>query len=117
MRFQVATGWLVLAVLPQLALAANPPGEVGALQAVYDFCGKVDPAKLKDFERNADALLKGLTPAQIAALRNSTEYKRGYRMLEGILPELKKDDAVTACVEISGGHPQRASGFEEPGHQ
>ena len=38
-------------------------------------------------------------------------------MLEGILPELKKDDAVTACVAISGGHSQRALGFEphEPG--
>ena len=55
--------------------------------------------------------------AQIAALRNSTEYKRGYHMLEGILPELKKDDAVTACVAISGGHSQRALGFDphEPG--
>jgi len=117
MRFQLVTGWLVLAALPQLALAVNPPGEVGALQAVYDFCGKVDPAKLRDFESNADALLKGLTPAQIATLRNSTEYKRGYHMLEGILPELKKDDAVTACVAISGGHSQRAPGFEEPVHE
>jgi hypothetical protein len=103
--------------LPQLALATNPPGEVGALQAVYDFCGKVDPAKRREFERNADALLTGLTPAQVAALRKSTEYKRGYHMLQGILPDLKNSDAVVACGAISGGHPQpREHGSEDHDH-
>jgi hypothetical protein len=105
MRFRVGLLWLALTCLPQLALAALPPGEVGALQAVYDFCAKADPSESKDFERHADMLIKGLTPAELAALRQTSEYRRGYHMLAGLLPELKGNDAVVACHAISGGHP------------
>jgi hypothetical protein len=102
MRFRAGLLWMALTCLPQLSLAANPPGEVGALQAVYDFCAKVDPSESKDFERSADSLVRGLSPAQVAALRQSAEYKRGYHMLAGILPEIKGNDAVLACQAISG---------------
>jgi len=93
--------WMALTCLPQLALATNPPGEVGALQAVYDFCVKVDPSESKDYEKRADALVTGLSPTQIAALRQSAEYRRGYHMLAGILPEIKGHDAVLACQAVS----------------
>src|SRR3974377_963753 len=107
MRFHAVLGCLVVASLPQLALAANPPGELGAVQAVYDFCSRVDPSEREDFERHAEALVKGLTAAQLADLRKSTEYKQGYHMLHGILPELKGNDAVVACHAVSGAHSQR----------
>jgi hypothetical protein len=103
---------LVVAGLPHLVLAASPPGELGALKAVYDFCSKVDPSLRKDFEKQAETLVKGLSPAKIAALEKNTEYKRGYHMLQGILPELKGNDAVVACQAISGAHSQ--SGPSEP---
>jgi hypothetical protein len=99
--------WSVVAFLPQLALAAQPPGEVGALQAVFDFCTKVDPKERHDFDRQADSLFKSLTPQQITAIRKSDEYKRGYHMLATVLPGLPNSEAVPACHAISGGHEPR----------
>lgn len=103
MRFRAVICWCAVGLLPQLALAARPPGEVGALHAVYDFCTRVDPTQRKDFDKEADALFRGLSPAQAAALRQTAEYKRGYQMLAGILPDLRGDDAVRACQTISHG--------------
>ena len=117
MRFHAVLGCLVVAFLPQLVLAANPPGQLGALQAVYDFCSKVDPSQRRDFEKQAEALVKGLSPAKIAALEKNTEYKRGYHMLQGILPELKGNDAVVACQAISGVHSQREPEEGPHGHE
>jgi hypothetical protein len=117
MRFHAVLGCLVVGFLPQLALAANPPGELGALQAVYDFCSRVDPSERRDFEKHAEALVKGLSAAKIAALQKSTEYKRGYHMLQGILPELKGNDAVVACQAISGPHSQREPVANPHGHE
>jgi hypothetical protein len=117
MRFHAVLGCLVVAFLPQLVLAANPPGQLGALRAVYDFCSKVDPSERRDFEKQAEGLVKGLSPAKIAALEKSTEYKRGYHMLQGILPELKGNDAVVACQAISGAHSQREPEQGPQGHE
>jgi len=112
--------WSALAALPQLALAADPPGELGALQAVYDFCAKVDPAQSKDFGNQAGLLFKGLTQRQINAIRGGAEYHRGYQMLTGILPELQKSDAVQGCQAISGEpirQARRIGGQDRPGRR
>jgi hypothetical protein len=101
MRFRAGLLWVALTCLPQFALAARPPGEVGALQAVFAFCAKVDSTERAAYDRQADSLFKGLTPRQIASLRQSTEYKRGYQTLAGILPEIKGNEAVVACQAIS----------------
>ena len=122
MRFRaVVSCFATIAFLPQLALAAHPAGEIGALQAVYDFCAKVDSNQSKDFEKQADSLFKGLTPAQIVALRKSTEYRRGYQLLAGSLPAFKGQDAVLACQAISDvphvGPRREASPGRKPGDQ
>jgi hypothetical protein len=100
MRLRAVFLYVAVAFLPQLALAATPPGEMGALQAVFDFCAKVDPSQRLDFDRQAKLLVKSLTAAQIAAMRQSSEYKRGYQMLAGILPGVNQP--VEACHAISG---------------
>jgi len=105
MRFPAVITCLALGLLPQLGLAAEPPGEAGALQAVYDYCARVDPTQAKNFEKRADSLVRGLSPTQAAALRAGSEYKRGYHMLASVLPELKGNDAVVACQAISGVRP------------
>ena len=102
MRFRaVVSCFAIIVFLPQLALAARPAGEIGALQAVFDFCVRVDPSEGKDFDKQAVSLFKGFTPAQIAALRKSTEYRRGYQLLAGSLLAFKGQDAVLACRAIS----------------
>ena len=103
MRFRsVVWCFATIAFLPQLALAARPAGEIGALQAVFDFCVKVDPSEGKDFDKQAYSLFKGFTPAQVVALRKSAEYRRGYQLLAGSLPAFKGEDGVLACQAISG---------------
>jgi len=111
MRFRAVVGCFAIALLPQLALAARPPGEVGALQAVYEFCAKVDPTGRQDYDRQADSLFSGLTPRQIVAMRQSTEYKRGHQMLAGILPRV--NDPVLACHAISDA-PKPKQGLPQP---
>jgi hypothetical protein len=93
--------WCAVAALPQLALAAKPhAGELGALQAVFDFCSKVDPVLQAAFQMEARAEHQGLTPNQIAAIRNGSEYKRGYKLLSSALPNLSADDAKSGCVAL-----------------
>jgi hypothetical protein len=92
--------WCSVAALPQLALAAKPPGELGALQAVFDFCSKVDPAQQAAFDREAKAEYHGLTPNQIATIRSGSEYKRGYNLLSSALPTLTPSDATSGCVAL-----------------
>jgi len=89
-------------LLPHLAQASAPAGELGALQAVFDFCSKTDPGQKKDFELLADSMFAGLSPTRIAAIRKSSEYERGYRMLTSVLPGVH--DPVQACRAVSGGH-------------
>jgi hypothetical protein len=102
MRFRaVVSCFAIIVFLPQLALAARPAGEIGALQAVFDFCVRVDPSEGRDFDKQADSLLRGFTPAQIVALRKSTEYRRGYQLLAGSLLAFKGQDGVLACQAIS----------------
>ena len=114
MRFPTVIWFAAVAVLPQLTLAATPPGEVGALQAVFDFCTKADPKQHEAFDRQADALFHGLTHQQIAALRKTSEYQRGYQMLAGLLPGLRNNDAVEGCQAISGGHDARIGWVKRP---
>jgi hypothetical protein len=106
-------GWCTVAALPQLALAANPPGELGALQAVFDFCSKVDPAQQAAFDLGAKAEYHGLTPSQIAAIRNGSEYKRGYNLLSSSLPTLTASDAMSGCAALVPAKPPAKLGLEK----
>lgn len=91
----------VVAALPQLALAGTSNEDLGALQAVHDYCTKLDPSHAKEYERHADALFAGLTPKQVSEIRGSSPYKSAYEALTGVLPELPKDAAtVKACTAI-----------------
>jgi hypothetical protein len=118
MRFRaVVSCFAIIAFLPQLALAARPAGEIGALQAVFDFCVRVDPSEGRDFDKQADSLFKGFTPAQVAALRKSTEYRRGYQLLVGSLSSFKGQDGVLACQAISDVPHEGRRHEENPGRK
>jgi hypothetical protein len=91
----------VVAVIPQLALAGTSKEDLGALQAVHDFCTTIDPSHAEEYEKQADALFAGLTPKQISEIRGSSPYKGAYQALAMVLPELPQDAAtVHACTAI-----------------
>ena len=98
----------VVVAMPQLALAGTSNEDLGALQAVHDFCTKIDPSHAKAYERQADALFAGLTPRQVSEIRGSSPYKSAYEALTGVLPELPKDAAtVKACSAILVAREER----------
>jgi hypothetical protein len=100
--------WSLIAALPQLALAGTSSEDLGALQAVHDFCAKLDPSHAKDYEKQADALFYGLTPKQVSAIRGSSQYKTAYASLTSVLPELPNDAAtVKACSSILSSNHNR----------
>ncbi len=91
----------VVAAIPQLALAGTSKEDLGALQAVHDFCTTIDPSHAREYEKQADALYAGLTPQQVAQIRGSSPYKAAYQALTSVLPELPQDAAtVHACTAI-----------------
>jgi len=89
-----------LALLSQIALAAEQPGQIGAMQAIFDFCGKVDSSQRARFDLEAKAEYGGLTAGRIAALHKSSEYQRGYNLLSSVLPNLTANDAMSGCVAL-----------------
>ena len=98
----------VIAAIPQLALAGTSNEDLGALQAVHDFCTNIDPSHAKEYERQANALFAGLTPKQVSEIRGSSPYKSAYEALTTVLPELPKDAAtVKACTAILASKEKR----------
>jgi hypothetical protein len=95
-----------VALLSQLALAADQPGQIGAMQAIFDFCGRVDSSQRAHFDQEAKAEYRGLTAGQIAALHKSAEYRRGYNLLSSVLPNLTSDDAMSGCVALVPTKPE-----------
>jgi hypothetical protein len=101
MKYLRVACFSAVTLFPGLALAAAlQPGQVGALQAVYDFCGKVDPSRHPSFDGEAKLLYGGSTSQQIAALRKGTEYQRGYSLYSSVLPNLSHGDAMTDCAAM-----------------
>ena len=90
----------VAALIPQLALSETPPSsqQRGAVQAVVDFCSRVDPKDEKRFEDQAKVLLRNLKEDHSEVAQRSAEYQQAYRTIESVLNEFPLPDAVRACA-------------------
>jgi hypothetical protein len=103
--------WSVVAIaaLPRWGLAAESREEIGALQAVFNFCATHDPSHAKEYEKQGDTWTHGLTLQQLLEIRASAAYKDAYRSLGVALGELP-DDAATihACEAILGAPNNKA---------
>src|SRR5882724_1779627 len=115
MRFirMLRAGCLVAAaLLPQLVFAANPPDPrtLGAVQAVYDFCGKVgdnrdrDRDKVRDRGHGSDEhgrqIFRGMSEREVESARKSGDYQRAYNQITAVLLELDHDAAARACKAV-----------------
>jgi hypothetical protein len=103
MKFPAALLLLCAAALiPQVSLADAPhtPMEVGMMQAVFDFCSKSDPKNDKRFGQKATALLGNLSDQDSANLHSNVDFRRGYGIMESLLDNVRKADAVKGCAEL-----------------
>jgi hypothetical protein len=103
MRVGAILIFFAVALIPQFARAENPPSrqQFGALQAVFDFCSKVDPTDEKQFDRQAKLLAHAMTQRAADEARLSEEYKQSYQTLKSLLNGLPTKGATAACVAIT----------------
>jgi len=93
-----------LAALVPLANATPPQAltalELGATQAVLDFCAKVDDGEKKDFDELGRRELARLSPQKAGEFKNSAQYQQGYTALQNVLARFSPDNARAACRAV-----------------
>jgi hypothetical protein len=97
--------------LPHLALAANStaPQGLGIVDAILDWCGKVDPKDSAAFS----SLKVNVAHGEQASLEVSDAYKNAYALTSQALTQVSKDDGGKACA---AGAPNKPPAPPHPSH-
>ena len=122
MSFRHTVLLCAVALIPQFALAGNPPPnthggpvitqsikpktsaptaqEIGLVESVINFCAKVDPADKAQFERKGKQMLPKMSEDSLEAVRRRAEYHAAYNLIQTVLQGLSKTDATRNCLAI-----------------
>ena len=122
MSFRHTVLLCAVALLPQFALAGNPPPtahgaplisrpakaqtpapivqEYGLVESVVDFCSKVDPANKKAYEHKGKQMLPKMSEDNLEAVRHRADYHTAYQFIQSVLKGLSKPDATRNCLAI-----------------
>jgi hypothetical protein len=86
--------------LPGLASANSEisPQAVGIVQAVLDFCAKVDPKDAASFQAQGRKLTGGLSEHDLASLRGTPEYQDAFAGISDALGKSAPKDAARTCA-------------------
>jgi hypothetical protein len=100
MKISLAIAMCVASAVPVLALAEAPmtAPTVGALMSVVNYCGQVDPRHEQQMEKVAGKLMKGVSDKDVKRMKQTTEFKSGYDLIDGVLRGLAKEDGVRLCA-------------------
>jgi hypothetical protein len=93
-------------VVPQLALAELPlPNDIfGKVEGTLDYCAQVDSRSAAQYQEQKKLLVRDVPEKEVAAARETTEYKEAYAWIGDELGQLPKDKAVKACAaSLEGG--------------
>jgi hypothetical protein len=85
--------------IPQLAGAKLPLPDhsFGRLEAILDFCAKVNPQAATKFQDRKKTISDGATEKEVADARKAEEYKDGYKEISNQLAKTPRSQAVEAC--------------------
>jgi hypothetical protein len=87
--------------LSQLALAELPSkAALGQVEGTLDFCARVDTQSAAKYEEQKKRLVKDVPEKEVAAARESTEYKEAYDAISEALEKGPKDEAAKACTSF-----------------
>jgi hypothetical protein len=114
MRFQMTVSLCAAALMPYYVAAAprqplpaqtaykatNHAADLGAVQAVVDFCSKIDPKDGKRFEQQGNKVLPPMSEDRIEAARKTGDYKQAYATIQSVLKGLASADASRDCAAI-----------------
>jgi hypothetical protein len=87
-------------VIPQLALAKLPlPNDAfGKVEGTLDFCAQIDSKAAAKYQEQKKLLVRDVPPEEVAAARETTEYKDAYTEISDELGKLPKDKAAKTCA-------------------
>jgi hypothetical protein len=88
---------------PRLAQQANLQRiaqDVGLVDAVVEFCSKVEPMDKAQFERKGRQMLPRMSQDSLEAARRSSEYHAARGFLQPVLEGLSTPDAVHNCLAV-----------------
>ena len=90
-------------VLPGLASASSAisPQSLGIVQAILDFCAKVDPKDSDSFEALGKKLT-GLSGHDLATLRGNPAYQDEFAGISDALAQSAPKDAARTCAAGAG---------------
>src|SRR5271169_959671 len=92
-------------VVPQLALAELPlPNDAfGKIEGTLDFCAQIDSGAAAKYQEQKQLLVRDVPEKEVAAARETTEYKEAYAWISDELGKLPKDKSVKACAAAVEG--------------
>ena len=93
-------------VVPQLVLAELPlPNDAfGKVEGTLDFCAQIDSGAAAKYQQQKQLLVRDVPENEVAAARETTEYKEAYAWVSDELGKLPKDKAARACsASLEGG--------------
>lgn len=90
---------LLLAPLVHAGEPALNAQQLAITERVLKFCGPVNPDAAKKLQDKVSELVKGRSEADLAKVRDSEEYKKGYTLMEGFIAQVDEHNAKTLCSD------------------
>jgi hypothetical protein len=100
---------------------ARPQGpnyaQLGAEQAVLDFCSRVDSGDAKQYGAQAKTLFAGIREDSLETARGNSQYKNAYATIGSAIGQIPLPEAVQGCKDIiATASPAKASGKSPAGN-
>ena len=97
--------------LPPVRVQGPDYAQLGAEQAVLDFCSRIDSTDLTAYEAQAKIVFAGIREDGLEKARASSQYQSAYATLASVLGEIPLPEAVQGCKGLlPAGAPAKASG-------
>jgi hypothetical protein len=88
------------AMLPQFAFATSTISgpALGTVDAIYDFCIKVDPDDAANFRAQEASLVNGISPKTVSGVHGGSDFKKAYDFITDLLNKMPKHDLAKTCA-------------------
>lgn len=100
MKFFRILGIGVAATLPQFAFATSTISgpALGTVDAIYDFCVRVDPEHAANFRAQEASLVNGIATGTVSSVEGSSDYKLAYESFTALLAKIPTHDVAKTCA-------------------
>jgi hypothetical protein len=92
----IAFGWLTTA--PTLATEPTVDAQaLGITDSILAYCGRFDPAIADKIRARIKQLENGASEQQLAAIRNSEEYRKAHESMDEFVAKVDEHNAKSVC--------------------